>query len=692
MFLRSSWLLALLVFGCGGYDGGSAWVTQAAPAGLAVGPAAAPPPTRSDACDERQWLAVLPVYASKCPVPRISGAGAWLVSSLFEDHASVELTRYCAYEWGDRTVPPDTTALLALKRERLVQDLSPDCLVAAPAGTAAVDATWSTLRESFRQQTDALDVLPMGPKGVSAVRVAMVDTSPDGYAAGAAIDGGSGHGFALGRIIRELACPPDGPGMTSGWPPAACIAALSHHLALPMSPSRERDTTHGGSFGSFADLAKAIVRAVDAWVAARQIHQHLVLNLSVGWDGRWGGSSKAGYAGLEPGPKAVFAAIARASCLGALVVAAAGNDSGGPEVDPGPLYPAAWESLSVPNVEACKGFVEPREQPLLGPPSAAAAPLLLAAGGVEGDDRALAIGRGAGRPRLAAPATHAVADRFDGPRPAPTRVLTGTSVSAAVTSAIAAVIWGYRPELSREAVVDAVLTSAVPLGKDADFCLGGVACPLAPGSTAREIRRVGLCPALRLACAATAGLCPPGLRPTCQDRPAYVDARPRFDALELAAIDAMSAVSVSAAAVTKSLAPLGVCGPASIRIAGADYPPMPCPDRQLYTAVVAPWVGPQPGSAGCPDCSLVRDPGGAASSVLRLQIDDDYPNALTSPVLRVDGAVIVLPDLALKGGDTVTFEDIALPAATRGATISFAVLDPVTAVAVASTSSVLVVQ
>jgi hypothetical protein len=191
---------------------------------------------------------------------------------------------------------------------------------------------------------------------------------------------------------------------------SACIAMVSSHLALPLENAETRNEKDGGRLGTQGDLAQAINRAVEAWLAEPS-QPHLVINLSVGWDRRIGGPDPDGP-NAHGGPvRAVHAALERAACLGALVVAAAGNDSGGPQAKQGPLYPAAWETEPMPTPEACKKIGAVRSK---GGSSGADSksrtnfeanrrPLLFSAGGLLGNDRPLPTGRNGGRPRLAAP-------------------------------------------------------------------------------------------------------------------------------------------------------------------------------------------------------------------------------------------------------------------------------------------------
>ena len=100
------------------------------------------------------------------------------------------------------------------------------------------------------------------------------------------------------------------------------------------------------------------------------------------------------------------------------------------------------------------------------------------------DDEAMPSTRSDGSPRLVAPASHVNVGRG-----APT--LTGTSVSAAVMSAVAAVVWSRHPALSRADLVREIYEAGLPLptSAPADTCPFGVPGPC-------PVRRVSLCTAL----------------------------------------------------------------------------------------------------------------------------------------------------------------------------------------------------
>ncbi|HSP78869.1 MAG TPA: S8/S53 family peptidase, partial [Myxococcaceae bacterium] len=349
------------------------------------------------------------------------------------------------------------------------ETLGRDCHVVAPLGTnATIDAGWTTLHEHFHQQTGRLASLPVDSSSFpEEVRVAVVDSTPHGYDGGEAGQDRLGHGHAIGRIIRELGCPEGSP---------ACVAQVANHLALPLVTPTVWDTENGGYFGLQTHLARAIHSSVSEWRSYNENLEtgaspqpRLVVNLSLAWDGRYGGAYNV--LGDLPAPvRAVHAAITHAVCRGALVVAAAGNDPGGPDPVIGPMFPAGWETKAAPTPSDCedlegKGYRDEELYPSFPPPGwSGYRPLVYAVGGVRGDDRPLASTRPGGRPRTAAPGAHAVAEDANG-NAVPTDVLTGTSASTAVVSGIAATVWGYRPELSGPEVMGLIRRASVDLGQ-----------------------------------------------------------------------------------------------------------------------------------------------------------------------------------------------------------------------------------
>lgn len=327
------------------------------------------------------------------------------------------------------------------------------------------------------------------------VRLTFLDSQPDSRLSpeGAFAKPGEGdsvHGFTLAHLARNIVCPP-GPGGAR-----TCAATIESRRALGYGnfdtsqpfPPKELEEQKSGQVGLVSDLAGAIVAEVLDW-QIREPHKHLILNLSLGWDGEgFGDLGVHSVRKLDPAVQAVYDAIRFARLSGALVIAAAGNRRGGSQDTEWPLLPAAWE---------------------LRRPSWFPLPLgrkpLYAVGGVDWQNLPLSNSRDGGRPRRAAYADHSVtyAEALDGP----TAMYTGTSVSAAVTSSIAAVIWHLRPDLGPAQVMKLLARSGEPLGFRADYYAWKHIWPLSKLIPAPRATKLSLCKAVERACGSQGSAC-----------------------------------------------------------------------------------------------------------------------------------------------------------------------------------------
>jgi hypothetical protein len=251
-------------------------------------------------------------------------------------------------------------------------------------------------------------------------------------------------------------------------------------------------------------------------------------------------------------------------------------------------------------------------------------------------------------------------------------MLTGTSVSTAVASGIAATVWGYRPSLSAPEVMALVRQASVDLGQPADFCLGGLSCPLGPTDPLRSIRRVSLCSAVVTACGGGLERCPaPAALPMCPARPAYAAPLPNLTPAQWAAVDARVTYS-SGASLNVPVEPLAVCRHAALRGSTWSYPDTVCPFRQYFSTPIRPWTNPQPESDPCPLCEATVVSSGssfaasftsARTLTLYLGIDSDYSSvAFTDPsVLLNNQYEIKLTGItSFTGGDELRVVDIPL--------------------------------
>ncbi len=524
-----------------------------------------------------------------------------------------ELERFCVYEPAASRLR--AAALLASGTERpatgsargnagkdlplppppraggdLVQ-IDPD--VAALAASSLTDnlpaMTAPVLQQQFEREAGMVGTLPVAPPSLT--RLSFLDTQPTGVGV-PTTPGKSGHGYTLAHIGGELLCG-NPPGAGPSDRPCAQIAT---QLAMPRSSfdAQSQDLSApddglGGYLGTLTDLAQAITAAVESWKECRSHHQegrdcsgageHLVLNLSLGWDGER-------FGGLQPRVKqfptpvqAVHGALRLAAARGVLVIAAAGNVNGGTPDQAGPLLPAAWDRR--PRAS--------KEQPGI------AGPLVYAVGAVKANGRPLGNMRPKAMPPLAAFGDHAVVDGLP--------AMTGTSVAAAVVSATAAAVWDYQPSLDRNQVMALVAKSASPLGYTADFGWSPSATSTPPATG-----QVRLCPALALAC--TGASCGPAWAPP-QDCGSALS--PEFPAqLDTAQGDFQPQRNLDGTQFQTMQFTPPVCTPATMHYTGSldsQYQVL-CPDENYPGAAAEPWVYPQPEMDPCPTCTMSQSVGG----------------------------------------------------------------------------------
>jgi hypothetical protein len=479
-----------------------------------------PPPSRpprletAKACADWRWIGISRPGA-RCPdIP------GWTVRPLFaqlspapqrsEDYCATkeservpgpevirELSRFCVYEvehkWPvqSKIPPPKSTELV-----RLDQDCASLVASGGPTDPSVESAEFLAKSRDFPAVT-SLAAKPSTITNTNGVRLAFLDTQPTSEDP-PEWQGRSPHGFVLAYIGKNLVC--EG---------KRCAARITTRLALPIidfNPKSwkltQRDEVRGGYLGMQSDLAEAIRSEVETWQEHRRrgsSERHLVLNLSLAWEGElFGGLGEEQIAEMRAGTQAVYRALQYAAGFDALVLAAAGNKKAEPCSNFGPLLPAAWETGSARD-ENCR---EPRQ------------PLLYAVGGLGADGSALVNARPGGIPRRAAYAENAVVPSPLAPQymatltgsstPGYTATLTGSSVAAAVVSSIAAVVWAAFPEKSSSQIMEILDKSGEDMLVPADFWFGASAFPPAPRP---NVHRLSLCPALQEACAEEGPTC-----------------------------------------------------------------------------------------------------------------------------------------------------------------------------------------
>lgn len=586
-------------------------------------------------CTGRRFIAIVdPSFP--CPADPLAQP-IWTTAKLFKGFVGglpQTLGRYCVYEWTGKLKGPSacqpygasgpgSTEIDHLKTVILPVGtaIGEDCIDTAPLQTQAsfepqADA-WA--RDELFLRAGGVRPLPSSTVAPRPARLVAVDTSPT--AANGITIGQSRHGDTVAHIARDLACP--------GGEAAACGAKVSTRLGLPRTDLASPLTTNtvaGGYFGTEGDLAAAIEATVSQWhddVVVGRAEPRLVVNLSVGWedDPERSNCALADPSLLSPPARAVADALRYASCHGALVLAAAGNDTGGMQPPSGMVCPARWEVLDAPADRLCSELVGSTFPALWAErfpryplrQTAGQLPaynrLAYAVGGVDYADEPLWPARRGARPRLSGlgllgaawdtSSGASVTPNANGVAPSPPPFVTGTSVATAVASAIAAAVWSYDPSKTAPKVLDDIYNSGVALQRgganipaDSGTCIGASAC---------DVRRLSLCRAI-------------GATGSCKDvGPA--------DARQNPAISASLSTALSTAYSGVSLLQLPFASGS------------PIPHSQYPSVAASPWTFPQPTWPACPACVVQYT--GASELVL-----------YAKPSQSMSGLTIVLVDAA----------------------------------------------
>lgn len=495
----------------------------------------------------------------------------------------------CSFSWNGPKSPPDLITLRQRTGGKLEAD--PPIVLANSGVDPERNASWFEPLYALTRARLGMPRTRVPHTLDQAVQVAILDTAAEtakGY-----VDP-VGHGRAVARLVEELAC----------GDLQKCATRISHLPALPFASRPDRTLTpapeDAGALGTRASLAAAIEQASSSWQGKPR---RLVINLSVGWSGCWerDPSTPGRFEELLGGPRdlasqAVLLALGRAACRGALVVAAAGNgdaQTGCPSKPAAPgaprhMFPGLWGGTRLdPAVCSSLGvaatFSEPR-------------PLLVAVGAVDAADQQLAI-----TDHEADLVAHAQAVKLpDTTQPDGwTLTLSGTSMSAAAFSGIAAALWSYEIELSPLQILAAISGSATslrpPPAAGATGAADFVCNQRFRGAACEAVARLSLCATL----GRHAGDC---------------------ETPEAAMLRSPSFATMSPIAMTEDAVDCDACG--------AACPPACELDDEL-TALDGPWVVPQPKPPGCGASGCVFVP----SQEL---FQAEFVYAVGSPVLYVN--------------------------------------------------------
>lgn len=559
----------------------SLWLFSAAPAA-----AQAPP-----------YLHLGVRWIGSSPVPCVAPAG-WGASRVFNPpKAPPNSADLCLYTWlggGGAPTPAQVAALFAGNGGAvgMTEDVPSVIPMTVPRPWAESEIDFfAGLRESMRKHVGDASLLPAGLfPAHPTTRIVVIDTAPDAPHGYLQLGAGSRHGDNLARLIEGLVC---SSAIAGG--PQECAAEVTTSLAMPWSSPGVMGVG-GGHTGTLVDLAQAIQRAVAKWELdlanpALITPRRLILNLSLGWEDTPGIADCASDLTLPVAlpARAVRQALQYAASRGALIIAAAGNDSGGPNPRTGLVCPGLYQKM-------------PQQ---LDP----SRPLLYAVSGVDFADRPLESARPGGRTGLVGLGLGGVA--WSGEDEAPP-ALTGSSVAAAVVTAVSAITWAARPTYNPAQVFEVVQSGGVAVAGN------GEACPLSAQSCAT--RRANVCGAL-----AAAGL----VAVRCTPAPAQADSSPSLAAQITALI---AAFSVAPGQVIPLAPPFSM-------VARFTTPSM----------AVAPWTFPTPISATCPTCFISASSGNSMDWYFWLP---GIGRSLADPVLMlrlVDGSVHALALGALSG-------------------------------------------
>ncbi len=463
-----------------------------------------------------RYVAEVPGGCAEAVAARNAGFNVKPVFPDLGDKLPPSMKNLCSFEWAGNTAPTPAD------RERLTATgvTVPDVpLVVALANRSA---EWPRQARERRQATLVMSgliqeavpptrvSLPPLKAGALPVMIGIPDSSPTSTSDDI-IAGQNPHGYNVAWAAKFLSCTDENA--------TQCLSAVRTELALAYTSPPDGVMTQpdpkGGTYGTRSALAAAIRALANRYVQEKNAGKvsNLVINISVGWEpladcvpakdvkgqkDTADGCPVGMTYGFNPANKSVLDALDYASCNGALIIAAAGNDPGLSWTPTGPMLPAAWEGLAAPGSAYCACAFSPQGGSCEGVDRASGseAPLLHAVGGVTAADVPILVSRPNSTPRLVAPASLILG--FPGREVVaadPHYALTGTSMAAAITSAAAASAWAQAPNLRAEDIARNVWATGAPLGQTADFCL---ARPVGEsGGACDEVHRVAVCAAVK---------------------------------------------------------------------------------------------------------------------------------------------------------------------------------------------------
>lgn len=429
----------------------------------------------AEACPGWRQIAVRKPSKGACPESVVAQDGrTWAGGPVFPAWAHHSAYKsFCVYEIDGSYTAANVTAFQ--NHTDFVRSAS-DCFVNGPQ-TDLEDEIYPPLRDLVEDRADEIPASEIDLTGTAAgralTRVTVIDTVPNTLPPEGPRDD---HGLVVADLIRQFSH-----GCTVASP--FCKVVIQNYLALPRYGlgRDDKDEEHGGFVGSQYDVLMGVYDTMVAWEAMPSPRPKQVMNFSVGWLPFFNNAPHLTNA-MSPAVEALGLAMERANCRGALMIAAAGNEHD--DCEGGPLSPGLWEKRLAPTPNRCDDIDIPG---VAAAPANSYNPLIFSVGGLDYEDDAVSVSRVGGRPRLAAIADHVVFDLGNH------TARHGTSMAAALVSAMAANIWSYKPGLTARAVMQSIYDGALPTGDTADYTVTGWAGD-------NEIRRATLCRSLKSAC------------------------------------------------------------------------------------------------------------------------------------------------------------------------------------------------
>ncbi len=545
-----------------------------------------PMPDEQPGCVNWQWVGIMAVTDYSCP--NVDEWVGWTAQKLFPTHDLTPLfDRYCLYtnERPDFD-PVHYDQLYNLVRDGHLTSLTRNCMVVGPMGgnlNPTERSLWRHHANEFARGVGQIESLPLpldtgdpvSPAHLivfDSVVTRTADQAPELQV------GPSHHGRTLVNLAKSLVC--------NQHSPSYCAAELETQLALPwltvdsqsFELSNYNDTT-GGHFGSLVDLALALSAANSRLRDAQEsldmnieeLPHRWYYNLSLAWDSLYGGT-EAVYL-MAPPVRAIYEKLEEAACLGAGVIAAAGNDIFAPASQPGPLYPGAWESAPAPMADVCSETygVDNSLFAWIHNGGYSSRPLVYAAAGVGADDRLIDNAAPRALPPRVAYAEFGTV--ISASYSEPSVYLTGSSVASLATASAATAVSAFDPWMSIHEVMEHLWTRANPISGSptADFCLNDQNCPV--------VKRINLCWAVQEICEAGSRWCP---APWYNDwTQTWVFPFDCYDAPPNAIAEPSGYVELTG---------------------GGECIDTECPDYGYDNASATPWIVPQPDPFECLTC------------------------------------------------------------------------------------------